>query len=84
MRALSTKSGTPSAVGGGDDRLARRRRRPASGCHLVLEVHADDTDADRPARGLGRVAVAGLEVGGDGEVGRGDDAGHDVEHRVDG
>ena len=65
-------------VRGGDDRLNGRdgvgQRR-----HLVFEVHPDCTDADCPAGGLGRVAVAGLEVGGDGKVGRGHDTRHDVE-----
>jgi hypothetical protein len=47
--------------------------------HLVLEVAADDAGSDRPARGLPRVAVAGLEVHRHRQVHGGHDAADHVE-----
>ena len=81
MRALSTKSGTPSSAAACITASTMPRRlgqRP----HLVLDVAADHAQADRPADGLGGVAVPRLEVGGHRQVDRVDDPADGLEHQV--
>jgi len=60
-----------------------RRERLVERPHTVLEVAADGTGPDRAAHGRRRIAVAGFEIGADGQVdGRGD-ARDRVDHQLE-
>jgi hypothetical protein len=79
---LRTPIRSTRRVAGPYHRLDRRERlveRP----HTVLEVAADGTGPDRAAHGRRRIAVAGFEIGADGQVdGRGD-ARDRVDHELE-
>ncbi len=60
-----------------------QRHRLGQRLHLVLDVGTHRADADGLAHGLAGIAVARLEVSSDGQVGRGDDPSHGIDHQVD-
>ncbi len=79
VRALSTR-GAPSRSAALTASL-HGRCCLGQGTHLVFEVRAGHPGSDGPGDSGGRVAISGLQVGADRQIGRRDDPGGHVEHQ---